>query len=363
MTKILLAGGGTAGHIEPALAIAKAWRTAHPGDEICFLGTAAGLEMTLIPAAGFPVFEIPKVAIARSFSPTLLKVPFQLFAAVARSLKLLKGVDCAIGFGGYVSGPLYVAAALKRVPLVIHEQNAKPGWANRLGAYFTSHLAISYPVTRGRLAKASLTGLPLRSDVVSALNGIEGNWLSARESAKTKVASRYQLNRQQPIIFIFGGSQGSRAINRIVAEVRDRLKDLNLTVIHGVGKNNELPSSDSSYRALSYIDDMADCYLAADLLIARSGAVTCAEATALARYSLFIPLPIGNGEQSLNAQALIKSGRAEIVKQDEFTADWLIEQLPQLIQRSAAQSVDGDTSGLYAADKIVKIIEKAAGVQ
>ena len=360
--KILLAGGGTAGHVEPALAVARAWRLHHPSDEIFFVGTSSGLENSLVPAAGFPLHHIPRVSIARKFSPSLLKVPLQLFSSINRTRKLLKGVDCAIGFGGYVSGPLYLATLFTRTPLVIHEQNARPGWANRLGARLTDHLAISYPVKLSRFAKAELTGLPLREDVLQAIERASSNWRTARAEAKREISSRYGLSPVQPLVFIFGGSQGSQAINSVIAQSRGTFESRGISILHGVGKNNALPESSSHYRALSYIDDMALCYLAADLLISRSGAVTCAEASALVRYSLFIPLPIGNGEQSLNAQSLVESERAEIIDQIHFTPAWLDAHISHLLEKSSSRPEEADASGAGAADKIVKIIERAVKI-
>jgi UDP-N-acetylglucosamine--N-acetylmuramyl-(pentapeptide) pyrophosphoryl-undecaprenol N-acetylglucosamine transferase len=360
--KILLAGGGTAGHVEPALAVARAWIKKHPDDQISFIGTKSGLENTLVPAAGFQLHHIPKVSIARKLSPSLLKVPFQLFSSINRTRALLKGVDCAVGFGGYVSAPVYIAAALTRTPYVIHEQNARPGWANLLGARFTSHLAISYPVAASAFKKAELTGLPLRADVLAALDKASSNWRTARADAKREIASRYGLSPVQPLVFIFGGSQGSQAINAVISQSRATFESRGISLLHGVGKNNALPESNSHYRALNYIDDMALCYLAADLLIARSGAVTCAEATTLSRYSLFIPLPIGNGEQSLNAQSLVRAGRAEIIEQKNFTPEWLDAHISSLLEESAHRPDEADASGAGAVDKIVKIIERAVGI-
>lgn len=358
--KILFAGGGTAGHIEPALAVARAWRKSHPLDEIFFIGTTEGLENSLIPAAGFPLNHIPKVTISRSLSPSLLKVPIQLIQSISATRLLLREVDCAVGFGGYVSGPLYIAAAISRTPFVIHEQNARPGWANRLGARLTKYLAISYPVNNSEFKSAELTGLPLRNDVVNALSEASKDWAAARDEAKRLLCNRYGLDASRPLVFIFGGSQGSQAINSVINAGLPKLKELGISVIHGVGAKNELPASTESYKALAYIDEMAMHYLAADLLIARSGAVTCAEAQALARFSLFIPLPIGNGEQALNASSLVKVGRAEVIAQSQFTSGWLVGNIERLLNLSSEQSAEGDSSGAAAAAKIVKIIEKAA---
>lgn len=361
--KLLFAGGGTAGHVEPSLALARALRAKYPDSEISFIGTVEGLEMSLVPAAGFKIFPIEKVSISRTLSPSLLKVPFQLVKSILQTSRLLKGADCAVGFGGYVSAPLYCAALLKRVPLVIHEQNAKPGWANRIGAKFTSHTAISYPVRGGALSRAELTGLPLRADVLRALSSSSSDWSRARSEAKKRVADRYQLDTSKPLIFIFGGSQGSLAINRVIDESRNAIEASGYSILHGVGKKNEAAAPSSSYRALGYIDEMADCYLAADLLIARSGAVTCAEARALSRYNLFIPLPIGNGEQALNAASLVEDGRAEVLSQEQFTAPWLISNIDRLIAISKESGVEGDPSGAVAVDKILAIVERAIGAK
>lgn len=359
--KILFAGGGTAGHVEPALAVARAWKIAHPGDEITFLGTSHGLENSLVPAAGFTLHHIPKVAISRKISASLLKVPFQLIASIAATQRILKDVDCAVGFGGYVSGPLYLAAAMTRTPFVIHEQNAQPGWANRLGARLTRHIALSFPVRSKEFNQAELTGLPLRADVLAALTSSSSDWKRARDAAKSAITSQYGLDPKKPLIFIFGGSQGSQAINQVISQSRAGLIAQGVSILHGVGKNNPIEEATGTYRALPYIDDMAQCYLAADLLISRSGAVTCAEAQALARYSIFIPLPIGNGEQALNAAALVIAGRAEVVEQRAFSAQWLEENISAILQKSFNRPVEGDASGAQAADKIVKIIERAAG--
>jgi UDP-N-acetylglucosamine--N-acetylmuramyl-(pentapeptide) pyrophosphoryl-undecaprenol N-acetylglucosamine transferase len=359
--RYLLAGGGTAGHIEPALAVGRALLADDPDCSISFLGTPSGLETSLIPAAGFDLLLITKVKIARKLSPSLIAVPFQLMKAVSECIKALKGIDCAIGFGGYVSAPMYVASILTRTPLVIHEQNAHPGWANRIGAYFTSSIALSYPVARGALKQGEVTGLPLRSDVIAALESATINWSSARAAAKEVLIKRYRLDASAPMIFIFGGSQGSQAINAVVAQARQSF-ETHANVIHAVGKSNATPHQSARYIALNYIDEMALHYLAADLVIARSGAVTCAEVAALGKYALFIPLPVGNGEQALNAQSLVAGNRAEVLAQNEFTSEWLAQNISRLLTASSSKSDDGDNSGTQAADRVVSIIKRARGV-
>ena len=263
----------------------------------------------------------------------------------------------AIGFGGYVSAPLYIAAKLKGIPCVIHEQNAIPGWANRMGSLLTPHVAVSYQTEERSLRGATLTGLPLRKDVIEAISRVNGSWSQARSDAKQELCSRYQLDQSKPLIFIFGGSQGSLALNSVINEARSALT--NFSIIHGVGRNNDVGAVSNTYRGLHYIDDMAKHYLAADLIIARSGAVTCAEVDALGKYALFIPLPIGNGEQALNAASLQTQGRAEVVNQKSFTSEWLKSNLERLILMSAERPASGNISGINAVDRIVDMMERA----
>lgn len=361
--KILLAGGGTAGHIEPALAVARSLRKLEPTCELIFLGSKEGLETQIIPAAGFELSLITKVRVPRKLAPSLFLVPFQLVKAIRETSKALAGVSAAIGFGGYISAPLYLAAKIKGVPFLIHEQNAKPGFANRLGGLLTPHIALSYSVKSGALKKGLLIGIPLRQDVVGAIREAAIDWQSARIQAKKRVSDRFGLNPQRPLIFIFGGSQGSQAINTVIADARTFLQSEEFSVIHGVGKNNPLPTSDSSYVALDYITDMADLYLASDIVIARSGAVTCAEVAALARFALFIPLPIGNGEQALNAAALVADGRARLIKQSEFNSTWLQANIGSLIEQSQNAPIAGDAQAIDVADRIAVMIEKIARIK
>lgn len=355
MSRIIFAGGGTAGHIEPALSVAREWKRTHPNSDILFVGTSSGLESKLVPAAGFPLSFISKVRISRSLSPSLLLVPFALLRSVAQSMRILKGSDVLVGFGGYVSAPTYVAAVLTRTPFVIHEANARPGIANRIGARFTRFTAITHEISGGALAGALKTGLPLRADVVNAYHQAEKDWNSARKSAKTVLG----FSDSQPLIFVFGGSQGSVAINSVIAQSRDSLTRDGIQILHGVGARNEVPESTQHYRALNYIEDMATAYLAADIVISRSGAVTCAEVNTLGRYGLFIPLPIGNGEQELNARDLVRQSRAEIISQREFNTQWLISNIARLIKASNSAPISGSSEDIQAASKIVSLMENA----
>jgi UDP-N-acetylglucosamine--N-acetylmuramyl-(pentapeptide) pyrophosphoryl-undecaprenol N-acetylglucosamine transferase len=357
MATVVLAGGGTAGHIEPALAVGRQWKASHPADQLVFLGTSSGLETTLVPAANFDLHLIPRVRISRRPSISWLKIPGELISSVIASKSVIKNADLVVGFGGYVSAPAYIAAALSRIPIVIHEANAKPGWANRLGAIFTQHLAVAHPVQTGKFSNALLAGLPLRSDVAQAFATAQTDWAKAREDAKNRLGFPADV----PLVFIMGGSQGSVAINGVIQSCLEFLSEQSISVLHSVGKHNELPQAKAGYKPVAYVDQMADAYLAADLIIGRSGAVTCSEFRALGRYALFVPLPIGNGEQFANAASLVADGRAKVVTQKEFTSQYLNSHLAGLLSQSAQASIHGDGADMHASEKIVALCEFAMG--
>ena len=355
--KIVFAGGGTAGHIQPALAVARLWKQTYPADQIVFLGTSSGLETRLVPGAGFSLELITRVRVPRSLSPDLLKVPGSLRISISESKNILRNADLLIGFGGYVCAPAYLAARSLKVPIVIHEANAEPGWANRLGARFTAALAVGSPVAHGPFAQALITGLPLRDDITELLtahqSADEDTWSGIRAGAKKDLG----IQSGQKVVLVFGGSQGSQAINSVIENARELMKDKTVTIVHSVGATNYLPASDENYLPFPYIEDMATAYLAADLVISRSGAITCSEVNALGKYALFIPLPIGNGEQSVNADHLVEMGRARVLEQSSFTASWLIGNMDSMLAASDQFSDLPNFSDLEAAAKIVALAE------
>lgn len=354
--KIVLAGAGTAGHIEPALAVADAWRREFPQTQFEFVGTSTGLENTLVTNAGFHLNLIPKVVFPRRISLTAFSAPLRFLQAVIKSHKIVKGSDCVIGFGGYVSAPIYLAAALNRTPFVIHEANAIPGWANKFGAALGGAMAVGKPVTAGKFKTANVVGLPLKPTITSALDSAKKDWQSARLKAKVKIDNQ----SEKPLILVIGGSQGSVAINKVIANTLNSLLP-KYNFLHSVGGKNELPMSIPGYQPVSYIEDMATAYLAADLIIARSGAITCAEVNALGKFALFIPLEIGNGEQARNADFLVSQNRALVINQSEFTSRWLLENLDNLLQKSATNAA-GDESDRAAASNIVALMRRHARI-
>lgn len=350
---IVFAGGGSAGHIEPALAVARAWNERYPNDRCIFLGTSLGLENTLVPAAGFALRNIEKVVMPRKLNFDIVKLPVQLFRAVNSAKKIINGTDALVGFGGYLSASAYLAAWIARVPIVVHEANAKVGWANRLGALLTKNLAVARPFASGPFAHATVAGMPLRSDVKSAYLAASGNWQVTRKRAKKDMGWK----DDQPALLVLGGSQGSSFINSQLAKALPILSSKGIQILHSVGANNELPQNFGEYKAVPYINDMATAYLAADVVLARSGAVTCAEVGALGRMAIFIPLPIGNGEQARNADYLVSIGRAVVVSQKNFSSQWLVDHIDDVIEQGRQLPEPGDSKDMEAEQRIILLME------
>jgi len=352
---IVFAGGGTAGHIEPALATARAWKAKHPDDRCIFLGTPSGLENTLVPAAGFELFNIAKVVMPRRISFDLIALPFRLILAVKSARAIIKGSDLLVGFGGYLSASAYLASYFARVPILVHEANAKVGWANRLGATLTKYVAAARPISSGRFSQATVTGLPLRADVRAAYFKATSDWRLARVEAKKELG----WDVDKPALLVLGGSQGSAFINTQIARATSSLDTKGIQVLHSVGSTNDLPKDFGNYKAVPYITDMATAYLAADVVLARSGAVTCAEVAALGRFAVFVPLPIGNGEQARNAEDLVSKGRAIIISQRDFSSQWLLSHIDELVEKSRYLPDSGLNQDLDAEQRIVVMMEEA----
>ena len=330
MKRVLLVGGGTAGHVEPALAVGK-WLVAHDSQiQVAFLGTRSGIEVDLLLKEDFPLHCITKVPLPRKINSELFTFPFRLIYSLAQSLRIIRNFDLIIGFGGYVSASAYLAARALNKPIVIHEANALPGWSNKLGARFATEIAVavdsvkrSYPAW----SNAIFTGMPIRREISKVADLSKDQ----KRVIKNRVISELGLNPQLPIIFAFGGSQGSAAINKTIIDFSQSEAGKSVQIIHAVGGKNSLPSTEANYRPFSYIYNMAEMYVACDLVISRSGAVSCAEIEAIHKFAVLVPLPIGNGEQSANAHDLVNSGAALICNNSEFTSSWLERNLESLI--------------------------------
>lgn len=313
---VVLAGGGTAGHVEPALAVADALRATVPGVSVTLLGTMHGLEMRLVPARGHRLATIPKVPLPRGPSLALLSLPPRVLGALAATGEVLEReqADVVVGFGGYVAFPAYLAARRRRLPIVVHEANARPGLANKVGARLTHRVAISHPDCG--LPHGQLTGIPLRS-TISTLD---------RASARGPACAEFGLDPAAPVLLVTGGSQGARRINEAVVGAADDLAAAGVQVLHltGVAHAAQVAAAVSrhpGHLVLPYLDKMQNAYAAADLVLGRAGAMTCAELAAVGLPAIYVPLPIGNGEQRLNALPSVDAGGGVLVEDRNLSAE------------------------------------------
>ncbi|MBI2244527.1 MAG: undecaprenyldiphospho-muramoylpentapeptide beta-N-acetylglucosaminyltransferase [Nocardioides sp.] len=325
--RVLLAGGGTAGHTSPLLATADALRRLEPDVEITCLGTPRGLENKVVPEAGYPLELIPPVPLPRRPGADLLKVPFRLRAAVRATHAVLDRVrpDVVVGYGGYVSMPAYVATRKRRIPLVVHEQNTVPGLANRAGARFAQRVAVSFPDTP--LRNAEYVGLPIRP-MISGLD---------RAARRAEARAFFGLDPDRPTLLVTGGSQGARRLNQAVSAAAGALAATGVQVLHAQGKHggaDPQPGAEETgvpYVVVEYIDRMDLALSAADLTICRAGANSVVEAAATGLPAVFVPLPIGNGEQERNARPVIDAGGGILVKDADLTTDWVVGTVPSLV--------------------------------
>jgi UDP-N-acetylglucosamine--N-acetylmuramyl-(pentapeptide) pyrophosphoryl-undecaprenol N-acetylglucosamine transferase len=361
--RVLLAGGGTAGHVEPALTLADALRRADPDVAVTALGTERGLETRLVPERGYALELIPAVPLPRRLSPRLFSVPFRLAAANRATRAVIDRVqpDVVVGFGGYVSLPAYIAARRKRVPIVVHEANARPGLANRIGARLTGYVASGTPNVA--LPHAVHIGIPLRTSIT------ELDRAAQRESACRELG----LNAGAATLLVFGGSQGAQHLNEVLVASAQRLNAAGIQVLHATGPTHlaavqeALPPLDSGtpYVAVPYLNRMELGYAAADLAVCRAGALTCAELAATGLPAAYVPLPHGNGEQALNARPVVDAGGGLLIEDAAFTSDVLTRDVLPIIldaSRLADMSVAAAKFGRRDADeKLAEMVRHAAG--
>lgn len=359
--RVLLAGGGTAGHVEPALALADAILRRLPDTVVTAIGTERGLETTLMPARGVPVRMIPKVTMPRSGPRGWLQVPGGTWAAVRATAAVIAQdrPDVVVGFGGYVALPAYLAARRARVPYVVHEANARPGVANRIGARLTPFVAVSVPGTVDQLAHAALVGIPLRRSIATL----------DRAHLRTKARLAFGLDAERPTLLVFGGSQGARSINEAVQGAARRLLDAGVQVLHAAGPQNTVEIDrrldDPPYVVLPYLERMDLAYAAADLVLGRSGAMTCAEVSAVGLPAVFVPYPHSNGEQEVNARPLVDAGAAMVVRDDALSVDVVERMVGELVRderRLARMSAAALSLGARDADeRLADMVLHAAG--
>jgi UDP-N-acetylglucosamine--N-acetylmuramyl-(pentapeptide) pyrophosphoryl-undecaprenol N-acetylglucosamine transferase len=323
-SSVLLAGGGTAGHVSPLLALADCLRRRDPQVDITVLGTREGLEARLVPERGYPLAFVPKVPLPRRPSPDLLRLPVNLKRAVDAARDAIRdhGAEVVVGFGGYVSTPAYLAARRLGIPVVIHEQNTTPGLANRLGARFAAAVATTFASTR--LPGAQLIGMPMRHEIATL----------DRAALRSEALAHFGLEDGLPTVLVTGGSLGALRLNSAFSERVEALSGAGVQVLHVTGRGKLFEPQQASgapYRVVEYVDRMDLAYSAADLVVGRAGANTVCELAAVGLPAVYVPLPIGNGEQRLNAADVVGAGGGLIVEDRDLTPEWIDTTLVPLV--------------------------------
>lgn len=336
---VVLAGGGTAGHVEPAMAVADALTALDPQIRITALGTARGLETRLVPERGYHLELITPVPLPRKPSGDLARLPPRVWRAVQESRAVLDSVDAdvVIGFGGYVALPAYLAARgirgmpgrsrstrRRRIPVLIHEANARAGLANRVGARTADRILSAVPDSG--LRRAEVVGMPIRAAITTL----------DRAALRAEARARFGFADDARVVLVFGGSQGAVSLNRAVSAAAAELAAAGVSVLHAHGPKNvlELRSpepGDPPYIAVPYLDRMDLAYAAADLVICRSGAMTVAEVSAVGLPAVYVPLPIGNGEQRLNALPVVNAGGGMLVADADLTPALVAREVSRLL--------------------------------
>lgn len=332
--RVLLTGGGTAGHINPAIAIANYIKEKEPHSEFLFVGTERGLEKTLVPKCGYDIKFIDVMGLRRSLSVENIKVFINYVKSTGVAKNIIKKFkpDVVIGTGGYVCAPVVKAAASLKIPSLIHEQNVFPGLAIKMLAGKADITAISFEETRDMMKakKMVLTGNPLRPDLF-AVHDID------------LVRAQYGFD-EKPIVLMFGGSLGAEKMNEALVQMiaENRIKDFNLiastgerhyeSISESIKKTTDLTKV-KNIKVVPYIYNMEEIFFAADVVVGRAGAITVSEITALGKAAVLIPSPyVAHNHQEYNARYLEKNGAARVVLENEVNGKRLSEEISSILK-------------------------------
>jgi len=353
---LMIAGGGTGGHIYPAIAIAQEFIARDPKRRAVFVGTQYGLEKMIVPKAGFPVEFISVGGLKGKGGVDLIRNLARLPAALAQAWGVVgrHKPNVVLGVGGYASGPVLLAARMQGIPTAIHEQNAFPGLANRLLAKFVKAVAVAFPDAGPRMKRADavVTGNPIRKE-----------FFEAKRQPTTD-------NRQR--LLIFGGSQGSHILNEAMTGALlflARLKD-RLSIVHQTGPKELDPvreayrtSAFADARVVPYLDPIVDEIATADLIVSRAGAMTIGELAAVGRAAILVPFAAAtNNHQELNARVVEKAGGAVVITESQLSPEKLAMTITEILNDSARVARMGAAARSLAAPeatkKIVDLLEK-----
>lgn len=349
---IVLAGGGTAGHVNPLLAVANAIRAIEPEARISVIGTAVGLEKDLVPNAGYELDTIEKVPFPRRPNLYMLQFPakWKRETGKVRDILIRRKADVVAGFGGYTSAPVYATAHRMGIPIAMHEQNARAGMANKLGARWADYIGTAYEHTGlkpGAHTRIERVGLPLRPAIAELASRLEQDKAAVRRES----AAQLGVDPDRPLVLVTGGSLGAQSLNRAIAssaadllahaqiihltgrgkiqEVRDLVsRSVRADVLTGLGPQS---AGKGDYHAAEYLERIDLAFACADLVICRAGAGSVSELAALGLPAIYVPLPIGNGEQRFNAEPVVEAGGGLLVADKDMTPAWVHDHVPDLL--------------------------------
>lgn len=357
MTSYLLAGGGTAGHVNPLLAVADGLRARDADADVLVLGTAEGLESRLVPARGYELLIVDKVPFPRRPNRQATSFPVRFRRAIAQVRDHIRAhdVDVVVGFGGYASAPAYVAARREGVPFVVHEANAKPGLANVLGARGAAATGVAFTGTR--LRGSEVVGMPLRREVIEL----------DRAAARDEAAVHFGLDAARPVLLVFGGSLGAQRLNDALADSWGDILATGWQLLHVTGERSDLVDPEvPGYALRRYVDRMDLAFALADLIVSRSGAATVSEISALGIPALYVPYSVGNGEQRLNAASAVAVGAARLLDDASFDGDAVrrivipvLNDPARIAEMAAAAEKVGTRSGT---ENVIALVDRALGV-
>lgn len=360
--RIIIAGGGTAGHINPGIAVAKYIKQKHPEAEILFTGTKNGLETRLVPREGFKLKLITVRGFKRKLSLDNIKTIMELIRGMVQSAEIIRKFkpDIVLGTGGYVCGPVLLMASLMKIPTLIHEQNAFPGITNRILMRFVDIVAISFTESEKFMkakGKVVFTGNPVRNEMFG----------KDRRKSREKLG----LNRQESLVVVYGGSRGAEKVNReVVNMLKYHFKQGEFKLIFATG-NKRYDNikkllggiKHSGVKIIPYIYEMADVLTAADLVVCRAGAMTVSELTAVGTPAILIPSPnVTENHQEYNAEALKKRGASVIIHEKDLNGELLYNQVISLLEdkeQMSKMSKESKKMGITnATGKIYSIIHE-----
>lgn len=354
MTTYMLLGGGTAGHVNPLLALAEKLREVEPESDLVIVGTQEGLEAKLVPERGFVLHTIARLPLPRRLNASAFAFPARLRKEVESLRQLMRrhNVDVVIGFGGYASAPGYLAARQEKIPIVVHEANARPGLANRMAAKFTPYVGVAFASTP--IANAHLVGMPLRREITE-LN---------RADARKEAYRHFGLNPKKRTLVVTGGSQGARSINLALSSAAHLITETGWQVLHIWGQLSEVAEPQvEDYHVIPYCDRMDLALAVADLVVSRAGSATISELSGLGIPSILVPYPVGNGEQRFNAKDVVDAGGAILVEDALLSPEWLSEhavplmQQPETLARMAERAKS--VGVLDGTEKLLALVRKA----